>query len=213
MNNFIHGLHGFFKIMDILLGHIVVIYLRHPTCMIWLTLSIIGLWFLKHRPLFTRNFLICSPRLNLGTFLGTFIHTNTGHFYVNMLIFIPAALYVDVVGKEVFCRMFGPQKYIYYVFFGLTVSYLNALLTGIYCIVFKKEICGASGIALMLSFLDLFYHISDIGGVLIIKLSLICMLLISEFISRNDKSISHVCHFLGMSSGAAIAIFLNCKEL
>lgn len=200
MDKFVKGLNAVAYIANNILIWFLGLYVKHPTCMIWVTLSIIGLWFMNHRPNFTRYYLICSPRLNFGTFLGSFIHLNIGHFFANLVLFVPASIYVDNIG--------------YGVWFGLAISYANAVLMGLLNIVRQKETCGVSGIAYMLAIFDLFYHISspDVpDGIFLIRIALIVMVMMTELVTLKDKNLDHFTHWFSIIMGLAIAIFLNCR--
>ena len=84
---------------------------------------------------FTNDNLVIGGDLNAGTFLGTFVHLNWGHYLGNIVMLIPVWIYADKLAGKTFITI---------------IVIANILITGIYCLISDNRLCGLSGVVFML---------------------------------------------------------------
>lgn len=159
--------------------------LNHPVLLIFLFLSFLATVFVYLIPDFISDNLVISGNLNVGTFCGTFVHMNWGHWLGNMLFLIPVWIYADKLAGKPFITI---------------IVLVNLLLTGIYGLISGQRLCGLSGVVFMLIGLT-----AIIGNWLMFGFAL--ALFIGEFglLGDNDKY-SHGAHIIFFVLGIGIGI-------
>ena len=159
--------------------------MNHPTLLVFVVLSFLGTILAYIAPYFTRSFLVISENFNLGTFCGTLIHKNWGHYFGNIILLIPFWIYLDnKLGKS----------------FILIIVLINMLFTGLYGIFAERELCGLSGVLFMLM------GISCIIGSWLVFFFAGAMF-VSEFWlihQEDDDNTSHIAHIVFFIIGIAI---------
>ena len=109
--------------------------LNHPVLLIFLFLSFIATTLVYLVPDFTSDNLVISGTVNIGTFCGTFVHMNWGHWFNNMILLIPVWIYADKLTGKPFVTI---------------IVLANLVLTGIYGLLSDQRLCGLSGVVFML---------------------------------------------------------------
>lgn len=162
------------------------ILISHPFMMIYITVSFFLTVLFYIAPDFVSSYLVMQGNLNPGTFIGTMVHKNYGHFFGNLLILVPVWIYSDnVLG------------------IGITVILvvMNMMITGLFVLCFDGCCCGASGINHMLLGI---MAIMGNWGLFIFS----GFIIISEFkvIGSNDNT-AHGVHISWQIAGTLMAVF------
>lgn len=159
--------------------------LFHPVLLSFLFLSFIATVFVYLVPDFISDNLIISGNLNAGTFCGTFVHMNWGHWFSNMIFLIPVWIYADKLTSKPFITI---------------IVLVNLLLTGIYGLLSDQRLCGLSGVVFMLIGLT-----AILGNWLMFGFA--AVLFFSEFILlREEDGMSHGAHIIFFVLGIAIGL-------
>lgn len=167
--------------------------LNHPVLLIFLFLSFMATTLVYLVPDFTSDNLVISGTVNIGTFCGTFVHMNWGHWFSNMIFLIPVWIYADKLASKTFVTI---------------IVFTNLLLTGIYGLLSDQRLCGLSGVVFMLIGLT-----AILGNWLMFGFA--AVLFFSEFILlREEDGMSHGAHIIffviGLGIGIAKCIFAVC---
>ena len=152
--------------------------LNHPVLLIFLFLSFFATTLVYLVPDFTSDNLVISGTVNIGTFCGTFVHMNWGHWFSNMIFLIPVWIYADKLTSKPFITI---------------IVLANLLLTGIYGLLSEQRLCGLSGVVFML-----IGFTAIIGNWLMFGFA--AVLFVSEFVLLGEED--------GMSHGAHIIFFV-----
>ena len=152
--------------------------LNHPVLLIFLFLSFLATVFVYLIPDFISDNLVISGTVNIGTFCGTFVHMNWGHWFNNMIFLIPVWIYADKLTSKPFVTI---------------IVFANLLLTGIYGLLSDQRLCGLSGVVFMLIGLT-----AILGNWLMFGFA--ALLFFAEFTLLGDED--------GMSHGAHIIFFV-----
>ena len=152
--------------------------LNHPVLLIFLFLSFLATTLVYLVPDFTSDNLVISGTVNIGTFCGTFVHMNWGHWIGNMILLIPVWIYADKLTSKPFVTI---------------IVFANLLLTGIYGLLSDQRLCGLSGVVFMLIGLT-----AILGNWLMFGFA--ALLFFAEFTLLGDED--------GMSHGAHIIFFV-----
>jgi len=159
--------------------------LNHPVLLIFLFLSFMATTLVYLVPDFTSNNLVISGTVNIGTFCGTFVHMNWGHWIGNMIFLIPVWIYADKLTGKPFITI---------------IVLANLLLTGIYGLLSGQRLCGLSGVVFMLIGLT-----AILGNWLMFGFA--AVLFFSEFFPLGDgDSMSHGAHIIFFVIGLGIGI-------
>ena len=159
--------------------------LNHPVLLIFLSLSFLATVFVYLIPDFISDNLVISGNLNVGTFCGTFVHMNWGHWFSNMIFLIPVWIYADKLTSKPFITI---------------IVLANLLLTGIYGLLSDQRLCGLSGVVFMLVGLT-----AILGNWLMFGFA--AVLFFSEFFLLGDGDrMSHGAHIIFFVLGIAIGL-------
>ena len=159
--------------------------LNHPVLLIFLFLSFFATVFVYLIPDFISDNLVISGNLNVGTFCGTFVHMNWGHWFSNMIFLIPVWIYADKLTSKPFVTI---------------IVFANLLLTGIYGLLSDQRLCGLSGVVFMLIGLS-----AILGNWLMFGFA--AVLFFSEFFLLGDGDrMSHGVHIIFFVVGIAIGL-------
>ncbi len=159
--------------------------LNHPVLLIFLFLSFFATTLVYLLPDFTSDNLVISGDVNIGTFCGTFVHMNWGHWFSNMIFLIPVWIYADKLTSKPFITI---------------IVFANLLLTGIYGLLSDQRLCGLSGVVFMLIGLT-----AILGNWLMFGFA--AVLFFSEFmLLREEDGMSHVAHIIFFVLGIAIGL-------
>ena len=159
--------------------------LNHPVLLIFLFLSFIATTLVYLVPDFTSDNLVISGTVNIGTFCGTFVHMNWGHWFSNMIFLIPVWIYADKLAGKPFITI---------------IVFANLLLTGIYGLLSGQRLCGLSGVVFMLIGLT-----AILGNWLMFGFA--AALFLSEFMLLGEEDgMSHVAHIIFFVLGIAIGL-------
>ena len=159
--------------------------LNHPVLLIFLFLSFFATTLVYLVPDFTSDNLVISGTVNIGTFCGTFVHMNWGHWFSNMIFLIPVWIYADKLTSKSFITI---------------IVLANLLLTGIYGLLSEQRLCGLSGVVFML-----IGFTAIIGNWLMFGFA--ALLFFSEFILlREEDGMSHGAHIIFFILGIGVGI-------
>lgn len=159
--------------------------LNHPVLLIFLFLSFFATTLVYLVPDFTSDNLVISGNVNIGTFCGTFVHMNWGHWFSNMIFLIPVWIYADKLTSKPFITI---------------IVFANLLLTGIYGLLSDQRLCGLSGVVFML-----IGFTAILGNWLMFGFA--AVLFFSEFmLLREEDGMSHVAHIIFFVLGIAIGL-------
>lgn len=159
--------------------------LNHPVLLIFLFFSFMATTLVYLVPDFTSDNLVISGDVNIGTFCGTFVHMNWGHWFSNMIFLIPVWIYADKLTSKPFITI---------------IVFANLLLTGIYGLLSDQRLCGLSGVVFMLIGLT-----AILGNWLMFGFA--AVLFFSEFmLLREEDGMSHGAHIIFFVLGIAIGI-------
>ena len=159
--------------------------LNHPVLLIFLFLSFMATTLVYLVPDFTSDNLVISGTVNIGTFCGTFVHQNWGHWLGNMILLVPVWIYADKLTSKPFITI---------------IVLANLLLTGIYGLLSDQRLCGLSGVVFMLIGLT-----AILGNWLMFGFATV--LFFSEFILlREEDGMSHGAHIIFFILGIGIGI-------
>lgn len=159
--------------------------LNHPVLLIFLFLSFIATTLVYLVPDFTSDNLVISGNVNIGTFCGTFVHMNWGHWFSNMIFLIPVWIYADKLTSKPFITI---------------IVFANLLLTGIYGLLSDQRLCGLSGVVFML-----IGFTAILGNWLMFGFA--AVLFFSEFmLLREEDGMSHGAHIIFFVLGIAIGL-------
>ena len=159
--------------------------LNHPVLLIFLFLSFFATTLVYLVPDFTSDNLVISGNVNIGTFCGTFVHMNWGHWFSNMIFLIPVWIYADKLTSKPFITI---------------IVLANLLLTGIYGLLSDQRLCGLSGVVFMLIGLT-----AILGNWLMFGFA--AVLFFSEFMLLGEEDgMSHVAHIIFFVLGIAIGL-------
>lgn len=159
--------------------------LNHPVLLIFLFLSFFATTLVYLVPDFTSDNLVISGNVNIGTFCGTFVHMNWGHWFSNMIFLIPVWIYADKLTSKPFITI---------------IVFANLLLTGIYGLLSDQRLCGLSGVVFMLIGLT-----AILGNWLMFGFA--AVLFFSEFmLLREEDGMSHGAHIIFFVLGIAIGL-------
>lgn len=164
----------------------------YPILTTFVVLAFVATCLTYAAPVFTSNNLIISGNLNVGTFLGTFVHMSWSHFIGNTVFLIPVWLYL-ASGK------INPEYKITAAFI-LLVCFANMLVTGIYGLISDNRLCGLSGVIYML------YGIAGIVGSWLMFIFAIIMFLGECTLLGEEDSTSHVAHIIFFILGIVVGI-------
>lgn len=159
--------------------------LNHPVLLIFFFLSFFATTLVYLVPDFTSDNLVISGNVNIGTFCGTFVHMNWGHWFSNMIFLIPVWIYADKLTSKPFITI---------------IVFANLLLTGIYGLLSDQRLCGLSGVVFMLIGLT-----AILGNWLMFGFA--AVLFFSEFmLLREEDGMSHGAHIIFFVLGIAIGL-------
>ena len=159
--------------------------LNHPVLLIFLFLSFMATTLVYLVPDFTSDNLVISGNVNIGTFCGTFVHMNWGHWFSNIIFLIPVWIYADKLTSKPFITI---------------IVLANLLLTGIYGLLSDQRLCGLSGVVFMLIGLT-----AILGNWLMFGFA--AVLFFSEFmLLREEDGMSHGAHIIFFVLGIAIGL-------
>ena len=165
--------------------------LHYPVLVVFLVLAFLATCLTYAAPVFTSDHLIISGNLNVGTFLGTFVHMSWGHLIGNTIFLIPIWMYL-ASGK------INPVKVT--TTFLVLVCLANMLVTGIYGLISHNCLCGLSGVIYML------YGIAGILGNWLMFFFAIIMFAGEIYLIGDDDRTSHVAHIIFFIIGILIGI-------
>lgn len=159
--------------------------LNHPVLLIFLFLSFMATTLVYLVPDFTSDNLVISGTVNIGTFCGTFVHMNWGHWFSNMIFLIPVWIFADKLTSTPFVTI---------------IVFANLLLTGIYGLLSDQRLCGLSGVVFMLIGLT-----AILGNWLMFGFA--AVLFFTEFmLLREEDGMSHGAHIIFFVIGLGIGI-------
>lgn len=157
----------------------------HPVLSVTVLLAFVATCLTYMAPDFTSDNLVISGDFNVGTFSGTFVHINWGHFIGNIILLIPVWIYADNLAGIAFVAI---------------IVLANMLVTGIFGLLADQRLCGLSGVVYMLVGLT-----AIIGNWLMFGFAI--ALFVAEFSLLNDNdNTSHVAHILFFVVGIVIGI-------
>ena len=159
--------------------------INHPVLLLFLFLSFLATVLVYLIPDFISDNLIISGNLNAGTFCGTFVHQNWGHFLGNMILLVPVWIYADNVAGKPF----------------ITIAVLgNLLITGIYGLLADCRLCGLSGVVYMLVGLT-----AILGNWLMFGFAIALFFGELTLLGNQDRT-SHVAHIIFFVLGIGIGL-------
>lgn len=161
------------------------VLIAHPVMALYIVISFFLTTFFYIAPEFVSDNLTIQGELTAGTFIGTMIHKNYGHFFGNLLILIPIWIYSD--------KILGV---------GMTsmIVAANMVCTGIVVLIKGGSYCGASGINHMLLGV-----MGILGSYLLLIFSGVILFSEFRFIGSNDQ-VAHGVHILWQIIGVAGAV-------
>ena len=159
--------------------------LNHPVLLAFLFFSFLATVLVYLVPNFTSNNLVISGELNVGTFCGTLVHINWGHWLGNMILLIPVWIYADKLAGIPFITI---------------IVFANMLLTGLYGLMSDTMLCGLSGVVFMLVGLT-----AIIGNWLMFGFAAVLFFAEFPLLGSNDNY-SHAAHIFFFVVGVGIGI-------